>query len=177
MRKLFNIFAITIISAIIAGIYGIFHDQITYTISPEYYTKFKFIQFGLREDGVAITAPRLYVAVVGWMATWWVGLFIGFILSLFTLNLKHDVYKTALKAIGVVLAVAFVTGLAGLLIGSTLTEESLTALNWYFPENLIDKRHFVMVGYMHTYGYVGGLIGLIAGIIYIWRCKKSVIKK
>ena len=30
------------IGALIAGAYGILHDQITYAISPEYFTQFKF---------------------------------------------------------------------------------------------------------------------------------------
>jgi hypothetical protein len=46
MRK-FGVFAATIFfTIIIAGLYGIIHDQITYSISPEYFTKFKYRQFG-----------------------------------------------------------------------------------------------------------------------------------
>jgi hypothetical protein len=30
---------------LIAGVYGILHDQITFTISPEYFTEFKSAQF------------------------------------------------------------------------------------------------------------------------------------
>lgn len=177
MKKIFNVFAITIISAIIAGIYGILHDQLTYTISPEYYTKFKFIQFALTEERVPIKYPRFYVAVTGWMATWWVGLIIGFILSLFTLFQKENIYKTTLKAIVVVLLVAFITGLAGLICGYTFVSDLFSPMEWYYPENVIDKKSFTAVGTMHNFSYTGGLMGLVVGILYIQRYKKSIIKK
>ena len=33
------------VGSVLAGVYGIFHDQVTYAISPEYFTKLKFDQF------------------------------------------------------------------------------------------------------------------------------------
>ena len=47
MKKFLTLILIVIIAALTGGIYGAIHDQLTYTISPEYYTKFKFIQFEL----------------------------------------------------------------------------------------------------------------------------------
>lgn len=39
--KKFLMFLLTIaLAPLIGGLYGILHDQLTYTISPEYYTKF-----------------------------------------------------------------------------------------------------------------------------------------
>jgi hypothetical protein len=38
-------FGLAVMGALIAGAYGILHDQISYTISPEYFTKLKFEQF------------------------------------------------------------------------------------------------------------------------------------
>ncbi|MBN1149739.1 hypothetical protein JXA84_00775 [candidate division WOR-3 bacterium] len=68
-------------SPLIAGIYGMLHDQFTYTVSREYYTKFKFIQLGLTKNGETLTYPeRLGVAKVGFLATWWTGIPIGVLL-------------------------------------------------------------------------------------------------
>lgn len=77
---------------IIGGLYGIIHDQLTYTISPEYYTKFKFYQFGLMDIGneAIFPNPRLEVSAVGFMATWWMGLPIGLILGLVGLTIKDN---------------------------------------------------------------------------------------
>jgi hypothetical protein len=70
MKKFVAFPLILIIAPLVAGLYGIFHDQLTYTISPEYYTKFKFIQFGLIEDaGVYVLNPRWCAGYVGFMAT------------------------------------------------------------------------------------------------------------
>src|SRR5271166_328085 len=64
-----------IISILIAVVYGILNDQITYTISPEYFTKFKYLQFGVRPD--LFGGDRQAVVAIGFLATWWVGLIIG----------------------------------------------------------------------------------------------------
>jgi hypothetical protein len=34
-----------LLGALVAGIYGIVHDQFTYSISPEYFTRLKFFSF------------------------------------------------------------------------------------------------------------------------------------
>jgi hypothetical protein len=51
-----------------AGAYGALHDQISYTVSPEYVTRFKFVQFGLQDPSIP---ERVRAAAVGWAATWW----------------------------------------------------------------------------------------------------------
>ena len=55
------------LAIIAAGIFGALHDQISYTISSEYYTKFKFNQFGLLHQSLP---TRVRVAEVGWRASW-----------------------------------------------------------------------------------------------------------
>ena len=36
-------FAFVVAAVAAAGVFGIVHDQISYSVSPEYYTKFKFV--------------------------------------------------------------------------------------------------------------------------------------
>src|SRR6185436_19046100 len=93
LKKLPTLLLIIILTAIIGGVYGILHDQITYTISPEYYTKFKFYQFGLIDTGneAIFPNPRFQVSLVGFMATWWMGLLIGVILGV--TGLIHKDYR------------------------------------------------------------------------------------
>lgn len=156
------------IAPIIAGLYGIFHDQLTYTISPEYYTKFKFYQFGLMDLGneAVFPNPRIEVSAVGFMATWWMGPPIGLILGLVGLVHKDNkqMFRATLKAILVTVAVAFTTGLIGLAYGKIYLAH--TDVNWWLPDNLIDTKNFIAVGSMHNFSYLGGLTGLIAGTIY-----------
>jgi hypothetical protein len=84
MKKLLVLILIVIVAPLLAALYGTLHDQLTYTISPEYYTKFKFFQFELTENKVEaiLPNPRLAVAVVGVMATFWMGDYLKTLLML-----------------------------------------------------------------------------------------------
>jgi hypothetical protein len=161
---------------LIAGLYGIVHDQFTYTISPEYYTRFKFYQFGLVDEGIdatTIDSPRLAVSVVGFLATWWMGVPIATIVGLFSLHAnKRFMINVAVKAFLVIIAVAFVTGLVGLCVGYLVlaNEPSESFTDWFIPANLVDFKSFIAVGSMHNYSYLGGIVGTFVGFAYIqWR--------
>ena len=49
------------VGALVAAVYGIVHDQITYSISPEYFTRLKFMQFHYADFGLP---RRIFVAEV-----------------------------------------------------------------------------------------------------------------
>src|SRR5688572_3098175 len=74
LRQLPAMLAIAAAGAIVAGAYGVVHDQITYTISPEYFTNLKFEQFAWADLG---WPRRVYVGQIGLLASWWVGLIGG----------------------------------------------------------------------------------------------------
>lgn len=175
MKKFITLFLIIAIAPVIGGLYGILHDQLTYTISPEYYTKFKFYQFGLMDFGneAIFPNPRIEVSVVGFMATWWMGLPIGLILGLVGLVHKKNkqMFRATIGAIVVTVIVAFATGLIGLAYGKLYLAD--TGVNWWLPDNLIDKKNFIAVGSMHNFSYLGGLTGVIAGTIYSIRRKRK----
>ena len=174
MNKFTALLLILLFSPLIGGVYGILHDQITYSISPEYYTKFKFYQFGLMDMGneAIFPNPRLEVSAVGFMATWWMGLIIGLILGL--IGLIHKTYKqmlkTTVRAILITIIVAFTTGLIGLAYGKFHLAE--IGVNWRLPENLVDPENFISVGSMHNFSYLGGVLGLVAGVIYSVKHKE-----
>lgn len=153
---------------LIAGAYGILHDQFTYTISEEYYTRFKFIQFGFWTGDLPaqLEHPRLAVCAVGFLATWWTGIFIGPFIALTGLIHRDArvMLKTNFRAIVIVLVITALTGLIGLCYGSTLVNEQPEG--WWLPEGVVDQRHFIMVGSMHNFSYMGGAFGLIGGVIY-----------
>lgn len=176
MKRILLLLLIIGLGPLIGGLYGIIHDQLTYTISPEYYTKFKFYQFGLMDVGneAIFPNPRLEVSAVGFMATWWMGLPIGLILGLVGLTLKDNkqMFNSTLKAFILTTIVAFITGLIGLAYGKLVLAD--TGVNWWLPDNLIDKKNFIAVGSMHNFSYIGGLTGLIAGTIYIIRQRKKI---
>jgi hypothetical protein len=175
LKRFLTLLLIIVLAPLIGGMYGILHDQLTYTVSPEYYTKFKFYQFGLTDVGTEaiFPNPRLAVAAVGFMATWWMGLPIGLILGLVGLvhNDNKQMFRVTMQAIIVTVIVAFATGLTGLVFGKLYLADK--GVDWWLPENLVDIKNFIAVGSMHNFSYLGGLTGLIAGIIYSVKKKRK----
>lgn len=175
-KKLLTLSLIIAITPLIGGIYGILHDQFTYTISPEYYTKFKFIQFGFVntiKEANSIKNPRIYVSGVGFLATWWMGLFIGTLLGLVGLiyNDHKKMFRITLQSIFITLICTFLIGIAGLVYGKFYL--AIEGVDWLLPVDLIDKTNFIAVGSMHNFGYFGGLIGLLLGISNSLRKKQN----
>ena len=150
---------------LIAIVYGILHDQVTYSISPEYFIKFKYDQFGIKPEWFG--GHRKAVAVIGFWATWWTGLYIGFGLSVTALihSNASNMYTAIKKAVVLVFVITVITGFIGFLYGKLYL--SNTDVDWWFPAHLTDKPSFIVVGTIHNFSYLGGLLGLIAGVIYI----------
>ncbi|HEX5316216.1 MAG TPA: hypothetical protein VFX22_06145 [Candidatus Kapabacteria bacterium] len=169
MRKFTILILIAGVSIVVAALYGIGHDQVTYSISPEYYTRFKFIQFNLADSGAArhMTQPRSAVVLVGVKATWWMGLYIGTILGGVALGFRNAdrMFASAMQALGLVLLVTVVSGFAGWWYGRhVLAEKGVT---WRIPDNLADKPAYITAGTIHNFSYAGTLIGMLAGIVFL----------
>jgi len=181
--KLLLLLLIVTFSPFIAGFYGGLHDQVTYSISPEYFTKFKFFQFGLEE--LSHASGRLKAAMVGFMATWWFGLPLGILLGL--VGLIHPNAKAMGKQVAMALllalSIAAITPMVALpfyvlepYFSSTHYEFYQPVLPAFVPEDLyiIDGFKFYIVGVIHSYSYLGGLLGAIAGVIYqVLRYRKN----
>ena len=63
MRKRALMPVLFVIACLFAGLYGVLHNQISFTVSPEYFTAFKFHRFQIQD-----ISPRLGAAIVGWLA-------------------------------------------------------------------------------------------------------------
>ncbi|KAF2334274.1 hypothetical protein [Flavobacterium daemonense] len=170
MIKILNFFLIIISSILIAGIYGILHDQITYTISPEYYTLFKFEQFGINQWGVS--NERIKAGIVGFLATWWVGYYLGIIYAFVSLFFKSkEILKITIKSIFFNLLTALVFGFLGFLWSFFFLDDKI---DWYIPANTRHVQDFINVGSIHNFGYIGGVVGLFIGIYCLVKNAKSV---
>lgn len=168
--KKFLIFIATIVIAIcFAGLFGILHDQITYSICNEYYTRFKFHQFGLTPltSEAILPNPRMAVAKVGFLATWWVGKYIGIIFGLTGLLFSDykQMLKAVLKALGWTFCITILSSVIGFVCGNFFT--NINTVSWWFPENLIHKKDFVTVGTIHNFSYLGGAVGLLFGVVFL----------
>lgn len=170
MRKLLLAPILIGFACILAGLYGAVHDQISYTISPEYFTKFKFIQFSISPE----LQNRLGAAFVGWMASWWMGGIIGipvFLSALPAPSLKTFV-RIFLKAAILVTGLTLLIGLIALMTGFFIYDVN-TLPPWMVRFDVSNPVAFARVGNMHNFAYLGGFIGLICGCIYsLWQSLK-----
>ncbi|HLC83113.1 MAG TPA: hypothetical protein VJI69_04720 [Bacteroidia bacterium] len=166
---------IIFLTPFICGAFGILHDQITYTLSEEYYTKFKFIQFGLIEkQGMTMEMNhRLGAVIVGFGATWWVGIPIGlfYAITLMFFKSTKNLYKLYFKTVLLTFAITIVTSFAGYLYWKLILQNEPP--NWYLPETVRDRNSFFCVGSIHNFSYLGAEIGLIAGMLYLILLKRK----
>ena len=171
VRKILTIFLVGLMASVMAGFYGVINDQITFSISSEYYTKFKFIQFNLANENNIdkIKFPRISVSIVGFLATWWFGLVLGFFNLIQTS--WQNLFKVSFNALLIAILVTFITGMLGLFYGFFfLSHQSRSNFEeWFIPYNLENFRNFIAVGSMHNFSYIGGILGLIVAIFYSYK--------
>jgi hypothetical protein len=163
-----------LLGSIVAGGYGIIHDQITYSISPEYFTRLKFSQFHYADFGLP---PRVFVGEIGFLATWWV----GFVAGWFVARIEVPAFPPrtarghASRAFLTILAFALTASIIGYLLG-LLRRSNSDLSSWEgFATNrgVLDLPSFVRVAYIHNASYLGGLVGLMSAIVRLRRLKKA----
>jgi hypothetical protein len=159
--------------AVVAGVYGIVHDQVTYTLSPEYFTKFKFQQFAYADFG---QGPRVLAGTIGFLATWWVGLIGGWVLGRCAVSGDGPGlgFSDISRRFYFIFLVAMAFGMLGFVYGLWRTSAGAPEawVRWQESNGVEDLVSFARVGYIHNFGYLGALLGLIASAMGVGRDKK-----
>ena len=136
------------IACLVAGLYGAVHNQISYSVAPEYFTEFKFHQF--RIDPAL--RHRVGASIVGWHASWWMGIVIGVVvipLGWLVRGARHYFFAM-LRVYAVIVTTTCTVGLVALAHGyGTLVSP------------------FARAGQMHNFSYLGGLLGIVVGGVCI----------
>lgn len=152
---------------LVAGIFGVFHDQISYSVSSEYFTKFKFIQFRLLDANVP---ERIRVAEVGFLASWWMGIPLGILCGAagFIQRSPALMSRALIQSFLVVTIFTMAVALAGLSYGwqKTGTIDPGSYRGWFIPRNVTDLRRFLCAGYMHNAAYLGGALSIAAAWLF-----------
>jgi hypothetical protein len=157
--------------ALFSAIYGIVHDEITYSISHEYFTRLKFIQFGYANFGFP---PRVFVAEVGVLATWWVGFIAGWFIARVTAPSlpRKTAFRCTLRGFAIMFATALAGSVCGYIYGLTRGGDFSSWDAFRYSYHVEDLPSFVRVAYIHNASYLGGLAGLVAALIYARkRCR------
>jgi len=164
MHKLIAFLLLLLLAIAIAGAYGIVHNQISYTVSPEYFTKFKFEQFDLLDSALP---ERIRASIIGFHAASWMGIPIGLLVG--AVGLVHPgarrMLRVSLWSFVLVAVFTLFVGLLGLAygIGQTASVDLQEYRGWYVPSGVEDLRGFLCAGYMHNSSYLGGGLGILVG--------------
>lgn len=161
-------FAMAFAGAILAGMYGVLHDHITYSIGPEYYINLKFKQFKFADFGLG---DRVFVSCIGFLATWWVGFIIGWFLArrLIPNQLRGVALRSVFRGFAIVFVCGALAGMVGYLYG--VWRGPGADYSAWLPITkrfqITDIWAFVRVAYIHNASYLGGLIGLIISLTVV----------
>ena len=159
------------IAVLAAAAFGALHNQVSYTVGPDYFHTFKFRQFTIPRE----MAPRLGAMEVGILASWWMGVLMGLpplVLGLFTLRPAGRYWRAGLRAIALAVGVTALTALAGLLFGLVVVTPE-TAAQVPLPVETQDPVGFLRAGAMHDASYLGGVLGMLAAVWLIWRSGRT----
>jgi hypothetical protein len=157
-----------------AAMYGIVNDQITATISPEYYSVYKHQQFApaLKQIGLTDAPTRVQALAVGVMATWWFGLFLGIMLGISSVVGRNAPLSTR-RYVGAVMWVMSVTlGFSALFGVVAYAAEPLvrpTPDNWPFLEGITNTGRAFAVCWWHNGAYLGALAATVVASFGVQR--------
>jgi len=169
MKKLIIFLFLLVVGTLLAGVYGALYDQVTYSISPEFFIKMRFTSLNVAEP----TNIRWEVAKIGFQNAWRVGFLLGLVLSLTSFihpSLKNRI-KFTLQGFGISLFLGLIFAfLAYLFVESSVLTDPLTP-------SILDKQAYRKVELMNNYSHVGAIIGMFLGIGWqILKTRKQLEK-
>lgn len=168
LGKFPTFFLLVALAAIAAAIFGALHNQLSYSVGPDYFHSVKFAQFGIA-DG---TAPRFGAAQVGVLASWWMGAALclpAFLYGLFSVPKAQSYLAAGIGAIGLVLVLATFSALMGLVGGLVADATGLLDAYLTLPGG-VDRSDFLRAGFMHEAAYVAGGLG---GLLAFWPMRRA----
>lgn len=164
-----------VVACLFAGIYGALHNQISYTVSPEYFHKFKFIQFDIANP----FQNRMGASIVGFLASWWMGILISAVLIAFTRRspvAPRRYVMALLQSYAVVAFTALFVGLVALVFSFYIvTDSDARAIEIYTFRPVLDSVAFLRAGTMHNFSYLGGVVGIFTGAAFLRRTLRDAV--
>lgn len=145
-------------ACVLAGAYGMVHNQISFTVGPDYFHALKFVQFRVPEN----FHDRVGAALVGWQASWWMGLVIGIPIAVMSLGIPSSALarRVFLQAAFLVVAITLALGLVSLAFDPPMDHIPV-------PASAQDPIGYGRAAMLHDTSYLAGMIGLVVGLIYV----------
>jgi hypothetical protein len=170
-------YGVLLAAVVTALVYGAVNDQVTVTISPEYFLYGKELAKTVGDPPSSMFALRWAAAKVGFMATWSAGLAFGVALLIANNPWRGVPRLPNRRLVGrlpmiLLSAAAFgvaggAVGYAGLFTHASADFEDLVRADLWHP------RRFMATWGVHLGGYVGGLVGTVAAVANVIRQRRS----
>lgn len=170
MGKFQTFFLLLIMAGLAAALFGALHNQLSYSVGPTYFTELKFEQFGISDA----MAERVGAALVGVLASWWMGPLIGlpaFVYGLVTVPSARSYLAAGMGGIFIVILLATFGALAGLLGGLFADNSGMIDAWMTFPEGPT-RSDLLRAGFMHDASYLAGALGGIAAFFPMRRARQ-----
>lgn len=152
----------------LAGLYGMVHNQISYSYAPTYFVDLKFPQFGIP----VADRDEIGAALVGWYASWWMGTILGalFVLQGFRIS-SHTTFVWAfLKSSILIVILTLLLGVLALIWAVNFVEAR------HIPNNFLtygsqEPLKFFHAAIMHSASYTAAGVSLVIAYFLIFRRK------
>lgn len=155
------------LSCLAAAGFGAVHNQLSFTVGPDYFYTIKFPQFQ-----IVNLPPRGGAALVGVLASWWMGPLIGlpaFLVGLIVVPGPRAYLLAGLRAIGIVFLTTGAAAFCGLLLGYWRVGQGIDPGFWV-PASA-SPADIIRAGSMHNSSYAGGALGALLAVVMIWRVR------
>ena len=171
LARIAVVLPLVLTACVLSGLYGAIHNQISYTVAPEYFTQFKFEQFRIPPA----IPHRLGAAMVGWQAAFGMGGIVALCIVPAAMRQPRvwPVVVASLRGFAIVTGVTLAVGLLALAFAwLTLTPENVGEVQRY-GNAIEDDVAFWRAGTMHNFSYLGGVIGGIVGCVMTCRLRRG----
>ncbi len=170
------------IALLLTSVFGMLYGMLAVSISEEFYIYKELPTLGLESITMSDKLPKQVLAgIAGFLAWLRVGLFPGFILPLMGLfhEKPSDMVKYTLRSIALGIGITVVVSLVGALLGMFWSGKVMVGdMIWRMPPALGGVRPFIVMDTIYYFSYMGGIIGLMAAIVYmLFPLKNLKLKK
>lgn len=168
------VFAFLCFAAVIAAsLFGALHNQVSFSIGASYFYDVKFTQFQIDRA----LPPRVGAALVGVLASWWMGLLMGlpaFLLGLWKIQGTRRYFQVGVKSITAGLLSAAAGASCGLAYGA-ITDLNALVARLPFLDAFSDPAGFARAALMHDASYIGGGLGALIALWITWQARSKPI--
>ena len=156
------------LAVVTAGGFGVVHNQLSVSVGPSYFTDFKFPQFGMPPD----ISLRAGAALVGWQASWWMGLIAGLPVLGFGLIRAPSAGALWAGGVGAIITVVMTAAICALLgLGAGFAYVA-SGLNLLTPSPNVIPAEYFRAGFMHDASYLGGMLGAFLAMFTMARATR-----